>query len=249
MNYTAPPSAPSLTLAWDKAGTTSERITHPYRYFIAGGETLKKIEDLIAGTSKVNDAAAALAAEVGAKSYDVEDHTFQFDFDPADLQPVTGDEVVRNQNGYQQPINERYDRISPKIPDFVLQDGRSGRFFCLDERSQRAKDIAAKCEKIRELAQPMQSFAKWLGCYGVDTRPGIGGSERLSAHASKFGEQWVVAVPVVSRDSSYGRDPAKVVENWAVPPDSTQISVSDYFALAERHNHIQNMPPPSPGTV
>ena len=235
----------ALTLAFEKSATRETKVFHPWRYYVAGGETLAKIEEIIADFAGVDQAAKDLAAKYGAKSFDTS-YGFTFDFDGKDMQPLKGTERVDyNLQGGKggQPWQ---DKIIPSIPDFVVSDGRSYGQFHPDVSTERGQQIRADMIAVKEKAQPMVRFAKWLGADGVKVIPDPtyqGQTVNASATATKIGNEWIIAVPVaITYDSGY---PAKnYTEEWSVPPGSQPLAVSEYFAKAEKANLVQNAPKP-----
>lgn len=234
----------ALTLAFEKSATRETKVFHPWRYYVAGGETLAQIEAAIADFAGVEQATKDLAAKYGAKSFDTYTNSFTFDFDGKDMQPLKGTERVdyHMQGGKgNQPFS---DKIIPSIPDFVVSDGRSYGQFSPDVSTERGQQIREDAIAVKEKAQPMVRFAKWLGAYGVKVIPDptySGNTTNASATATKIGNEWIVAVPVtITYDPGY---PAKnYTEEWVVPPGSSSLTVSEYFAKAEKAQLVQNAP-------
>lgn len=244
--HSADAAAKTLTLAFEKAATRETQLFHPWRYFVAGGETLQKIEDIIADYSNVKQGYADLAARAGAKSFDGD--SFDFEHSYEEMIPLTGKERVdyhaRGGNGDEPWQCKRIERI----PGFLVSDGRSSGQFYPDVATEEGRALRDACREMKERAQPYVRFARWLGCENVQVfeDPMYQGTRKnASATATKVGDQWIVAVPVVvTPDSAY--QPKSFKEEWVIPPDSKALAVSEYYGLLEQNKLLQNTPPQTP---
>lgn len=232
-----------LTLAWEKAATRETPVFHPWRYFKAEGETLKQIETAISDFSNVAQAYEDLAKKVGAKSYN--GSYFNFDFDHKELQELTGNE--RTDNNYTGgPGSEPFQcaRIA-RFPGWVVTNSRAYGQFIPDVATPEGAALRDECKALKDIAQPMVRFARWLGCAGVSvpTDPAYpyGNKTNVSATATKIGGEWIVAVPVVITGNDYS-NPTAYKQEWTVPPDSKPLTVSEYFGLLEKNSLIPNQP-------
>lgn len=245
--YSVDATAKTLTLAFEKAATRETQLSHPWRYFVAGGETLQKIQDIIADYASVQQGYADLAAKAGAKTYDGD--SFYFDFKPEEMKPLTGNERVDNNlQGGKGSEPWQCKRIE-RIPGFVVTDSRAYGQFIPDVATPEGAALRDECRALKERAQPAVRFARWLGCEGVQVpeNPDYphGSKKHVSATATKVGEQWIVAVPVVTMPEG-GYPPKSFKEEWTLPPDSKALSVSEYFGLLEQNRLLQSTPPQTP---
>lgn len=236
------------TLAFARAATTESAVSHPWRYYIAGGAALQQIEKCIAEFGNAAGAYEDLAREVGAQNYD--GNSFGFEFEGSEIENLAGNERVdfhlNGQTG--QPF--QCGRIA-RIPDFVVTNGRSYGAFYPDVATPRGKSIRDKCVALKEIAEPAARFARWLGSHNVKIFPDphyVGDTKTVSAKAEKIGDAWIVAMPVVATlergsNGAFG----SLKEEWNVPPDSKPLAVSEYFTLLEKAGLLQNSPPaPAP---
>lgn len=242
--HTADANAKTITLAFEKAATRETSIFHPWRYFVAGGETLQKIKDIIADYSNVQQGYIDLAAKAGAKSYDGD--SFYFDFKPEEMKPLTGDERVDNNFQGGKGSEPWRCKSIERIPGFVVTDSRAYGQFIPDVATPEGAALRDACSELKERAQPAVRFARWLGCKGIEVPESpdypYGSKKRVFATATKVGEQWIVAVPVVTvPEGSY--PPKSFKEEWTLPPDSKALTVSEYFGLLEQNRLLQNTPP------
>ncbi len=215
----------------EKGQQTTKSVGHPWRYFIANGEALEKIEQFIKDSQNVGAIYQAFADSVGAKKYN--GRSFAFDFDMKDL------EQIENQS------NMRF----KKDTDFVTPCMSMGDFYP-DRETPRGKEIGEKAQQLQTLLYPERRFAAWLGNVNVDTNehghPRFGGHDKKSAEIERIGDLWIIKVPVVGK-GVYGADGkggmlSGYEDSWTIPPNSTPIKISDYFKLLEDANALSQMP-------
>lgn len=245
--HTAGANAKTITLAFEKAATREAQLFHPWRYFVAGGETLQKIQDIVADYENVKQGYEDLAARAGAKSYD--GNSFYFDFKPEEMLPLTGNERVDNNlQGGRGSEPWQCKRIE-RLPGFVVTDSRAYGQFIPDVATPEGAALRDACKDIKERAQPAVRFARWLGCEGIEVPENpdypYGTKKRVSATATKVGEAWIVAVPVVTVQAG-GYQSKIFKEEWTLPPDSKALAVSEYYGLLEQNRLLQNTPPQTP---
>lgn len=226
-----------LTLAFEKAATRETRVYHPWRYFIADGETLQQINTIISEYATVDQAYVDLAKKTGAKSYD--GSAFAFDFKADEVLELTGDERVgKGSEPWQCARIER-------LPGWVMTNNRSYGRFMPDVATPEGAAIEAECAALKERAQPALRFAQWLGAAGIevpqDGNYPFGTQVRASASATKIGDQWIVAVPVSVKPNTR-IDHTSVTEEWTVPPGAKPITVAEYFCLLENRGLTNNTP-------
>ena len=251
--FITPANGTALSLAFGQAAPAKAKISHPYRYFIAGGATLQKIEECLNDVSRVEQVSAALAQEAGAKSYSAKYGEFKFDFDHKEVAKLAGSEQILGQDGKPHPVDDTFWARVPRLPDFVMTNSRNYGNFYPNIATPLGLSLAQKCQEIAVLTNPLQRFARWLGCESVHPAPdhiGMAGSYKpLSVQLEKIGNDWIVAVPAVVHhqyvERRYGAEPTGYNESWTIPPDSTPLAVSDYFRLLEQNNII-GAPPPAP---
>jgi hypothetical protein len=231
-----------LTLAWEKAATRETNVFHQWRYFVAGGETLHQIETAISDFATLEQSYADLAKKAGAKSYN--GRCFQFDYDWHDKMELTGDERVdMNLSGREQEPFQCA-RIS-SIPGFVMTDSRSTGNFYPDVAMEEGRELRDACMAIKDKANPAARVASWLESYGVSMPANpeypFGTTSPASATVTKIGGDWIVAVPVISTPNDR-INITSFAEEWATPPDSKPLDVSEYFALLEKNGLVKNTP-------
>lgn len=241
--HKADSTAKVLTLAFEKAATAETRVSHPWRYFIAGGETLQQIETIISDYSTVAQGYADLAKKAGAKSYD--GTSFEFDHKYDEMVALSGTERVDyNLSGGAGNAPWQDKRIL-RIPGFVVSDGRSSGQFYPDVATPEGRALRDDCKALKERAQPAVRFAQWLGASGVevpvDPQYPYGSKTHVSASVTKIGEDWIVAVPVIATPNDRFK-PTGFTEEWIVPPGATPLGVSEYFGLLEKNSLIKNTP-------
>lgn len=237
-NYTQYNNADTLSLAFHTSATRKTRVFHPWRYFVAEGETLAKIGELLTIAGNAPKLAETLAEKAGAISFD--GFGFKFDHAPSELAALTGKERVdpkfegRSREPWQGKRVER-------IPGFVLDEGHGYPVFLPDVATEKGREFRNAAKTLAESANPAKAFAQWLGAYEVfvpndlaETAEGA----RLSATVTRVGKEWIVAVPV----SVSGGLSGTVAETWAVPPQSKAITVAEYFTKVEQANLLKNMP-------
>ncbi len=237
----------ALTLAFEKAATQETSIFHPWRYFVAGGETLQKIQDIIADFDTVKQGYEDLAKRAGAKSFD--GSHFSFDFREEEMVELTGKERIDNNfsggNGGEPWQCARIERI----PNFVVTNSRAFGHFLPDVATEEGRALRDACREVKERAQPSVRFARWLGCESLEVPENpdypYGTKKRVSATATKVGDQWIVAVPVVPVPEG-GYQSKTYRQEWTLPPDSKALTVSEYFGLLEKGNLLQNSAPQPP---
>lgn len=78
----------SKVLSLEFRAAHAKPVDHPWRYFVAGGESLAKIEEVLHDSANVDVAQKALAAEVGAIEADYSSFTFEGDPDVEQVAPV-----------------------------------------------------------------------------------------------------------------------------------------------------------------
>ena len=238
--FTASRADNALTLAFEKAATQETKIFHPWRYFVAGGETLAKIQEFIADVANVAQEKEDFKNKIGAKKYNGT-YGIEFDFDQNDMLPLSGTERVDyHLNGGNGSEPWQAKRIA-SVPDFIVSDGRTYGQFHPDVSTPRGRAIRDEMQKIEEKAQPSKRFAQWLGAANVDVprNPAYSGDRvKLSAIATKIGDEWIVAVPVEIVPDPHPQK--SYTETWIVPPDAAPLSVGEYFTRVEKNNLLKN---------
>ena len=231
-----------LTLAWEKAATREASVFHQWRYFIAGGETLRRIEEAISDVATFEQDYADIAKKAGAKSYNGK--CFQFDYDWHDKAELTGDERVDMNLSGEAQKPWRCVRIST-IPGFVMTDHRSTGNFHPDVATQEGRELRDACMAVKDKAEPAARIARWLESYGISMPANpeypFGVTTPASATVTKIGGDWIVAVPVIATPNDRINITA-FAEEWATPPDSKSLDVSEYFALLEKSGLLKNTP-------
>lgn len=228
----------TIALAFHSAATRTTKVFHPWRYFVAGGETLDKINALIAGAEKGPARKAELAQQAGAKSFN--GAGFDFDYQQGELQALKGRERVdwKFDGGSREPYQgRRVDRIT----GFVLSEDQGYPTFSPDISTPKGREFRDAAKELVEQSNPAKAFAKWLGAsevYVPNDLAETGEGTRLSATVTKVGKEWIVAVPVsISGGLSGG-----YAEQWAVPPGSKPLTVGQYFTRVEQAQLLKNMP-------
>jgi len=231
-----------LTLAFENAATRETQIFHPWRYFIAEGETLNKINEIMSDVTTVEQNNIAFAKKIGAKQYNGSYGT-EFDFNGEDMVTLTGQELVDyNLDGGKGHSPYQAKRIL-SIPDFVVSDGRTYGQFHPDIATKRGREIRDEMKSLEGISKPAARFARWVGASNVDVpqNPQYSGNRNsLSASVTKIGDKWIVAVPVEVIPDQY---PSKEYsESWVSPPGSTPITIAEYFSRIEKNSLIQKTP-------
>ncbi len=221
-----------LTAHFNEKGRQSTKsVGHPWRYFVADGESLEKIEQFIKDSRNVETIYQDFADSVGAKAYN--GRSFEFDFDMKDLEQIEGQSNMRFR----------------KDPDFTTPCMSMGDFYP-DRETERGREIGEKAQQLQALLYPERRFAAWLGALNVDTNehghPRFGDRDRKSAEIEKIGDLWIIKAPVVGK-GVYGADGKGSMlsgfeDSWTVPPDAMPIKISDYFKLLEDANALSQMP-------
>lgn len=239
----APAAAKSLTLAFEKAVQKEASVSHPWRYFVAAGETLQKIEEFLADVNRADQARADMCARVGAKSFNgVYGFTFE-NLTYADLLPLEGTERTdfHMQGGAgTEPWQSK--RVA-HLPGFVVADGRAFGQVHPDVATDFGRALRDECMAIEQMANPALRFANWLGAANVDIPldgNANGSKTKVSATVQKIGNDWIVAVPV---EVKYSYADQSTTQQWIVPPGAAPITISDYFARVEKAQLIRNTGP------
>lgn len=232
-----------LTLAFEKAATCETRVFHPWRYFIAEGETLQQINTIISEYATVAQGYIDLAQKAGAKSYN--GSYFSFDFQPDEMEELTGKERTDgNFTGGRGSEPWQCKRVA-RLPGFVVTDSRAYGQFLPDVATPLGAALRDDARALKERAQPALRFARWLGAAGVEVPENgnypFGTQVHASATATQIGDQWIVAVPVRVVPNTR-IDHTSVTEEWTHPPGSAPLGVSEYFGLLEKNSLIKNTP-------
>ena len=134
----------------------------------------------------------------------------------------------------------------------------SGRFFCPDVSTPEGMQIIKELEDIEHASWPLSRLNAWMGTNAIDTNPHShprfsgynfkdSSSDRVKgAIVQKIDGQWVIGVPVAGKGlygkAGLGGVLSGFIEEIVVPPDCTQISVSQYFAMLEKTDAISFTP-------
>ncbi len=216
----------------------SKSLGHPWRYFVAGGETLRMLEKCIdeAIAAKTGGVVEQMykdyALQVGATGYDR--GLFSFEYEDTDFIPrKVGDAAMRFKRN----------------PDFMTYNPQAG--FLPDPETTVGKIIIRDIFDLSLVKDAPKRFAEWLENNAVRTNqnmhPRFGeGSDIKSAEALKIGGDWIIRVPVIG-EGIYGEDGKGGVltgyrETWVLPPDSKPLRVSEFFRLLETEGAITMTP-------
>lgn len=229
----------TIALAFHSSATRTTKVFHPWRYFVAGGETLAKINELIASAEQSPERKAELAQKAGAKSFN--GFGFDFEYQPDELKAPKGKERVDwkfDGGAGREPYQGR--RVE-RIEGFVLSEDPGYPAFLPDVSTAKGRAFRDAARELVEQSNPAKAFAKWLGASDVFVPTDIAETAegtRLSATVTKVGKEWIVAVPV----SVSGGLTGGYGEQWAVPPGSKPLTVAQYFTRVEKAQLLKNMP-------
>lgn len=202
-------------------------LHHPYRYFIAGGQTRETIERFLREQDHWHDRLHKLEQAGRAPIEDFQERHNLPGFQIAAVFNGLAAFIFESEpeKGWK-PCEDAMASPGMMVPDPAVPAGR--------EMEEELTDIFS-CGDAQE------KFARWVGAFGIDTAPGMlrafpnvmtGIS---SAFFEKIGDDYIVAMPVVIYADG---------DDWGVPPDSDPLPVSAYFARQEAAGNLSNDPRP-----
>lgn len=194
-------------------------MSYPYRYFIARGESLDKIRQLLADRENAAAARDAYKQEIGA----------------TELNVMLGGSA-RFENSVPAGWKIQFAHNCEYQPDTDTAEGRKA--------AARIKALGRmEFPQIRFAHWLGQYDVESNPDADEDYK-----RRKLCAAFEKIGGDYIIHIPVIRHkgfDPALGTDTADY-EDWITPPDAEPIRVSDYFNRLEQTGKLSNTPNPAP---